>query len=410
MAEETEIPGRSRRENARRLPLAPLLALLLICACPGSAPAAQEKDGEAGQATSIPGYSMDALRRLADAIERTGRGADSTPALSRPQFVTVSDASLSMDDDEIVFIVHYPDGRVRIYPQRILVWHEVVNDVLPGASGQNPERPDPGRPGAAGEAYSITYCPLSGSVTAFRSQAGPYPSTFGLSGDLLNGNSVLYDRVSVSLWSQLLAGCLDGPMRGKRLERIPVLWAKWGGVKKRYSGKAEVLSRSTGYRRSYGKDPYGSYQRPGTYYDNNHLVSPLSYLDTRLPPKKRILGLELEDLFGAVQADSVKEARVLNFTMGVTPLVALYDQEMDAVRIFDRRLEGKNDLTLTFLLFEDKFLDQETRSVWTPEGVSTYGRHRDKRLLPVLAVDSMWFAWAAFHRQSLIYPYDQWRQ
>jgi hypothetical protein len=80
------------------------------------------------------------------------------------------------------------------------------------------------------------------------------------------------------------------------------------------------------------------------------------------------------------------------------------------VRVFDRRLGGKDDQTLTFILFEDKLLDQETRSVWTPEGISTYGRHRDKRLLPVLAIDSMWFAWAAFHRQSRIYPYDEWRR
>lgn len=384
-----------------------LIAPALTFALPGSAPAAQESGAEAGQTTDIPGYSMDALRRLADAIERNGRGPGA--ALSRPQFVTVSDASLSMDDDEIVFIVHYPNGRIRIYPQRILVWHEVVNDVLPDPP-ESPERPAPGRPGPAGESYSVTYSPLSGSVTAFRSQAGVYPSSFGVTGDLLNGNAVLYDQISVSLWSQLLAGCIEGPMRGKRLERLPVLWARWGGVKNRYSARAEVLSRSTGYRRSYGKDPYGSYQRPGTYYDDSRLVSVLSHLDTRLPPKRRVLGLELEDLFGAVQVDSVKEARVLNFSMGLTPLVALYDAELDAVRIFDRRPEGTDSRPLTFTLFEDRLLDQESRSIWTPEGVCAYGRHRDKRLVPVLAVDSMWFAWAAFHRQSLIYPYDEWRR
>ncbi|MDR2162254.1 MAG: DUF3179 domain-containing protein [Desulfovibrio sp.] len=375
---------------------------VLLCAVVGPVIAAPEEGG--GQATSIPGYSEDALRRLSDAIERTGHGPNAFPPLYRPQFVTVSDASLSMDDDEIVFVVHYPRGLIRIYPQRILVWHEVVNDILPDASGRIPELPDPSRPGPAGESYTVTYSPLTGTVTAFRSQAGAYPTSFGATGDLLNGNAILYDRTSVSLWSQLLAGCIEGPMRGKRLDRIPVLWARWGGVKKRYAGRAEVLSRSTGYRRSYGRDPFGSYQRPGTYYDNSRLTSVVSRLDNRLPPKKRILGLEAEDLFGAVQVDGVKEARILNFTLGVLPLVALYDEELDAVRIFDRRLESRDDRLLTFIVFEDKIVDQESRSIWIPEGVCLYGRHRDKRLLPVLAVDSMWFAWAAFHWNTNIYP------
>lgn len=373
------------------------------------AEAASADSSEAGQMTAVPGFSMDDLRKLADSIERTGVGVDSIPALFRPRFVTVSDASLSMDDDEVVFIVQYPSGRTRVYPQRILVWHQAVNDVLPDETGQTPAQPMPGVQDTAGETYTITYSPLTGTVTAFRSVAGRYPTTFGVTGDLLNGNTVLYDRISVSLWSQLLAACIEGPMRGKRLERIQVLWAKWGGVKNRLSGKAEVLSRSTGHRRSYGKDPYGSYSLRGTYYDNSQLVGKISFLDRRLPPKKRILGLEIDELFGAVQVDAVKEERVYNFSMGLMPLVAIYDEEMDAVRIFDRRLNGREDQLLNFTIFEDKLVDKETRSVWNPEGVSIYGRYREQSLTPVFNVDSMWFAWAAFHRGCLIFPQEGWQ-
>ena len=384
------------------------LALLASPAGLGSkalaAPAPPPTAPESGKPTALPGFSVGDLRKLADSVERTGVGKDSIIALYRPLFVNVSDASLSMDDDEAVFIVRFPDGRIRVYPQRIMVWHEIVNDTLPDAEGNLPPRLIPGVPQPAGDNYTITYSPLSGTVTAFRSLAGTYTTSFGVTGDLLNANTIMYDRISVSLWSQLLAVCIDGPMRGKRLERLQVLWAKWGGVKSRLSGKAEVLSRSTGYRRSYGKDPYGSYHARGNYYDNAMIVNSISYLDRRLPPKKRVLGLEMEDLYGAVQVDSVKEARVLNFSMGLTPLVATYDEEMDAVRIFDRRLEGKQDQLLTFEIFEDKLIDKETHSEWNPEGESTYGRYREKKLTPVFRIDSMWFAWAAFHRGTLIFP------
>jgi hypothetical protein len=241
--------------------------------------------------TELPGYSTQDLRKLSLRVQRTGLDADSIPALHRPAYLSLSDADLSMEEDEVVFVVHYPNDLVRIYPQRILVWHEIVNDSLPDAEGRLP-RALPGMPEPQGENYTVSYSPLSGSVVAFRSMAGRYPTSFGISGTLLNGNSILYDRISRSLWSQLLAVCIEGPFRGKRLDRIPIFSARWQGVKKRYggldssfSGKAEVLSRSTGYRRSYGKDPYGNYQISGTYYDDNRLPFPVDTLDPRLPPK-----------------------------------------------------------------------------------------------------------------------------
>jgi hypothetical protein len=393
--------------------LAPVLAafLLAVLLFPPAALAAEanEEEETSDMPSDMPGYSTDALRKLALLVQRTGVGADAIPSLYRPGFLSISDADLSMENDEVVFVVHYPNNLVRIYPQRIMVWHEVVNDVLPDAEGRLPPAL-PGMPGPAGENYTLSYSPLTGSVVAFRSMAGAYPSSFGISGNLLNGNSVLYDRISRSLWSQLLATGIEGPFRGKRLDRIPVFSARWRGVKERYgglhsafTGKAEVLSRSTGFRRSYGKDPYGSYQVPGTYYDDNRLPFPVDKLDPRLPPKKRILGIEVDSAFGAVQKDFVREKRVFNFSLGVTPLVALYDGELDAVRIFSRRLPGR-DGDLSFIIFEDKLVDEQTRSEWLPTGVSTFGPLREQALNGVLAIDSMWFAWASFYQGTHIFP------
>ncbi len=385
--------------------LLPLAAAFPVAAADPGNPLADDAEVSGDTPSDLPGYSMDGLKRLADSIQRTGVGADQIAALYRPQFVNVSDASLSMDDDEVVFIVTYPQGRVRIYPQRIMVWHELVNDVLPDAAGN---LPPPGRIGLAeaeGQSFTLAYSPLSGSVTAFRSLVGKYPTSFGVTGNLLNGNSVLYDRISGSLWAQLPAVCVEGPFKGRRLERIPVLWARWGGAKERYAGRAEVLSRSTGHKRPYGKDPYGSYQLKGNYYDDVRLLFEISRLDNRLPPKKRILGLEHEALFGAVVIDEVRSRRVLNFSLGVLPLVALYDEQLDAVRVFDRRLRGQ---TLSFAIFENGIVDEQTKSQWTPDGAATYGRLRDQTLTPVLAVDAMWYAWATFYPGTQIFPFNEW--
>ncbi|MDR2893234.1 MAG: DUF3179 domain-containing protein [Deltaproteobacteria bacterium] len=350
--------------------------------------------------TEIPGFSIDDLDFLARELSVTGMGSDGIPPVYRPVFVRVSDAGLSMDDREPVFVVHYPGGLTRVYPQSIMVWHEIVNDVVPDPNSAAVNyRPGGERAESPGNAYTVTYSPLTGCVTVFKSRAGRYPSTFGNDGRLLNANLTMYDRTSGGIWSQLLAVCLEGPLRGKRLERYPVYWARWGGVRNRYPD-AEVLSRSTGYRRNYGRDPYGSYFSEGTYYSDTQIYHQVSRLSDLLPPKTRVLGLEMESIYGALLVDAVRESKVLNQTLGIFKLTAFYDDELDRVRVFDSRLS--DGTLLEFRLFENKFRDRNTNSEWNSDGECVYGRLRGTSLKPILAVDAMWFAWYAFHPDTQV--------
>ena len=344
-------------------------------------------------------WSQDMLEHMAERVTRTGVGMDAIPALYRPQYLSVSDASLSMEHDEPVFVINYPTGLTRIYPQRIMVWHEVINDVLPDPSGGT-IRAD--TPLSALDAFVVTYSPLTGCVAAYYSMAGRFPSTFGVTGELYNANSLIYDRMTGSIWSQLTGTCIDGPQQGRRLSPIQVTWASWRGARERYP-HAQVMSRATGHRRNYGRDPYGSYQRPGNYYDDLRLTYPVEYLDNRLPPKKRILGIELEGISGAVQIDAVKAAGIVNATLGVMPLVAIYDPVLEAVRVFDRRLPGQEE-PFTFSILEGKIVDNRTKSEWSVEGLCTYGRFRERKLTEVLTLNAMWFAWASFYPQTVILP------
>ncbi|MDR2800538.1 MAG: DUF3179 domain-containing protein [Desulfovibrio sp.] len=383
---------------------------IFVFVSPPSGAAAGKDSPSSKIPTEMPGFSTDDLRALADRISRTGVSADAIPALYRPQYMSVSDADLSMDNEDIVFIVEYPGNLVRIYPRRILVWHEAVNDIAPDDESRPTQMPLAGEPDKGGENRTVTYSPLTGSVVGFRSMAGRYPSSFGVSGNLLNGNSVLYDRISRSLWVQLMGLCVEGPFLGKRVTRIPVLSARWRGVKSRYggldprfTGRAEVLSRSTGFKRTYGKDPYGSYIRRDTYYDDDRLPFAVDRIDTRLPPKTRILGLEMDNAFGAVLKDEVRRSGVINFTLGATPLTAIHDVEIDAVRVFERALPDLEE-PLSFTFFEDRLVDEQSKSEWRPDGECVYGRLRGRTLKPVLAIDSMWFAWASFYKNTRIFP------
>ena len=119
-----------------------------------------------------------------------------------------------------------------------------------------------------------------------------------------------------------------------------------------------------------------------------------------MPPKERILGLEMESIYGALIVAAVREAQVLNQRLGLFKLAAFYDQDLNRVRVFESKLEGGEELD--FHIFEYKFMDKNTNSEWNSDGECTYGRLRGTRLKPVLAVDAMWFAWYAFHPDTRI--------
>ena len=67
-----------------------------------------------------------------DLIFETGMGRNDIPPINRPTFISVQDAALGMDETEHVFVLDYgnPDGKARVYPQQVLVWHVVGTSVV----------------------------------------------------------------------------------------------------------------------------------------------------------------------------------------------------------------------------------------------------------------------------------------
>lgn len=359
------------------------LVITLLCFLPGLAVA---------QGTDMP--ESDPFIGLREAVVDTGMARDATPALFRPRYLTVGDASLSMEDAEVVFLApFFPDGVMRIYPQRIMVWHEVINESFDEANEQT---------------VAFTYAPITGTVTAYNLHAGKKPLSLGLSGTLLNNNSVLYDHYTGSSWSQLTGQAFDGLYKGRVLPRLPIMWTTWGHAKEVYPD-AKVLSRETGFRRKYGRDPYGSYLVPGNYYDNLSVFYPLTNTDKRLHPKQKMHCLEFDGLAVAINKEEIKKVGVVNFTMGITPLLATYDPMLDTVRVFARELELPNEekITFTFSWADGYMVDDQSRTEWNTDGKGVLGKYRDRQLTPFIGVESMWFAWASFYPRTRIIPGEE---
>ena len=66
-----------------------------------------------------------------DEIMTGGPPKDGIPSIDNPQFESIAEAGLWLDDLEPVQVVDL-NGDVRAYPVQVMVWHELVNDTVGG--------------------------------------------------------------------------------------------------------------------------------------------------------------------------------------------------------------------------------------------------------------------------------------
>lgn len=322
------------------------------------------------------------LDEFAGNVVSGGPPKDGIPSIDSPKYVSPDKAGTFLKMNDVVFGLDY-QGVVRAYPQTILVWHEIVNDMV------------------AGEKVSITYCPLTGSAVAFkgRSRVDGKELTFGTSGNLVNSNLLMYDRQSDSNWPQILGTAMNGPNKGNVLQQIPLDWTTWQRWKVKHP-ETQVLSTDTGHFRFYGSDPYGSYIGKSGYYYSEGTFFPIMARDTRFHSKKVVVGLQVGDSFLAVPKEEFWVRKLDNIVLGGEPILLLYDGELDLVRAYSRQVEGR---TLKFTFRDDKLVDEQTSSEWTSRGLSIRGKLAETQLRPVNYFDVMWFAWYAFYPQTKFY-------
>jgi hypothetical protein len=71
------------------------------------------------------------VKYIVDPSKIVGGGPpkDGIPSIDNPKYVSLAEADEWIQDDELVLGIIYK-GVKRVYPLQILVWHEIVNDVI----------------------------------------------------------------------------------------------------------------------------------------------------------------------------------------------------------------------------------------------------------------------------------------
>lgn len=276
----------------------------------------------------------DALIPL-DEVRSGGPDKDGIPSIDKPRFISAGDASELKPDDVVMGLEH--NGKAKAYPIAIMNWHEIVNDSFVDSP------------------VVVTFCPLCGSGMAFSANVGGLEMKFGVSGLLYNSDVLLYDRQTDSLWSQIMAKAVTGSMKGTRLKMLPLSWTTWADWKKRYP-ETLVLSRETGFKRDYNKDPYAGYE------DSEGVWFPVKHKDARYHPKERVLGIEVDGRF-----------KVYPFA----------------------------ELSRTNGAFKDSFADQNFTIEYNQTSKSARITGENGEEIP--SVSSFWFAWYAFHPDTEVF-------
>ncbi len=358
-----------------------------------SPPATTPEPAERSPAGAVSQFDTDfAIHSVPyDEILSGGPPKDGIPAIDAPKFVGIEEADEWLEPQEPVILVEVGDV-AKAYPIQILMWHEIVNDVIGDVS------------------VAVTFCPLCNTGIAFERTFDGQVLDFGTTGRLRFSNLMMYDRQTETWWQQATGEAIVGEFTGRQLTFVPASMVSWQDFKETHPD-ANVLSRDTGYSRDYGSNPYKGY--------DDVEGSPFLYdgpeTPDALPPMARVLTVELDDEAVAYPFELLEEVRVVNDTVGDAPIVVLWASgtasaldagtvaagaDVGAATTYARELDGK---TLTFVVEGDRVVDEQTGTEWDVLGRGVNGPLAGQQLEPAVGINYFWFSWAAFRPETRIY-------
>lgn len=285
------------------------------------------------QAKNINGFDLNHLSIDQSEVFSGGPGRDGIPSIDNPKFIKPIDVNFLHDDD---MVISFTQGSItKAYPLRILIWHEITNDTING------------------KPITVTYCPLCGTGMVFDRVINGQIKSFGVSGLLYRSDVLMYDRESMSLWSQLGMKGVSKEATGQKLNWLPSEQTTWKAWKKKHPN-GRVLSTDTGYKRQYASQAYAS------YFASEHVMFPVPQFRKELEDKSKVIGIIIDGIAKAY------------------PLKLLQQKQ----------------------LIHDEIANQEISIAYNAQTKSTLVKNNINEAIP--SVEAYWFAWQGFYPKTLL--------
>ncbi len=325
---------------------------------------------------------------LLSEIHKVGTTRDAIEPIDKPRFWITRTARTFIDGREPV-IAFAANGDVRAYPLQVLLWHEVVNDVV------------------GGEPVAVTYCPRTNTWRVFDRRVVNATVRFGVSGNVRNGGLLMWDTLTQTWWQQLNGEAVVGDLTGIRLETRPSLLVSYSDFQRAFPDGRVLSTEWPVVHGSYGTTPYPGYdsrQIPSMYFSGR--------LDARLPATRRVLAMAVDGDALAVDLDRLVQQRTINISLGDRPVVAVWFpgtvSVLDQTEIRHSRDTGTamayerkvGERTLSFDATAEGFKDRETGSTWNLWGHGIRGPMQGARLSPMVHSNSLWFSWVGTYPET----------
>ncbi len=273
------------------------------------------------------------------------------------------------------------EGDARAYPLRILDWHGVANETV----HQIP--------------VAVAYCRPCGSVALYRTDTAKGILILAASGRFQEGDQLLVDQQTGTLWSQLTGRPVEGPLAGSgiRLQALPVVLTIWRSWFEEHP-ETRVLSLETGFQREY---PIGG--RP-----EDDPVLPVSRRSPALPETAWVYGIIVDGTAKAYPVDRAAREGVIDDELAGHPIVVVADPGSDSrhrtVRAYER---GDRVFTRSGHAFLGaSFVNDQDGHPWKigDEALTLPDGKRLRRLPGDLVY---WRGWFAAHPQDAVYGETQ---
>ncbi|MDA0369614.1 MAG: DUF3179 domain-containing protein [Proteobacteria bacterium] len=221
----------------RRMQVKTWVVGVLLAALIGIAPADSRAQDAAFRA-EFPQTDFSKMSIDFDEIVTDGPRRDDIPPIHEPKFVAVAEADIGPQEPVIGIVIN---GDARAYPLRILLWHEIVNDVVGGVP------------------VLVSYCPLCNSGVVFDRRLDGRVLKFGNTGRIRYFDMVMYDIETQSWWQQFLGEAIVGNLTGARLNPLPARLESVAAFRER-APQGKLLVPNDARIRPYGASPYVGFE------------------------------------------------------------------------------------------------------------------------------------------------------
>jgi Protein of unknown function (DUF3179) len=295
-------------------------------------------------------------------------------AVEQPKF---DDIEYVLPSEQVIGVTIGDDARA--YPIKVLVYHEIVNDVVGGVP------------------VAVTYCPLCGVGLVYERIVRGRILFFNVSGLLYRNNLVMVDNWTGSLWPQILGNAANGTYHGTPLVLRTSTRTTWEDWKSLYPG-TKLLARPVrpvcfsngtcidpGF--SYDVDPYAARY---DYYNNASTFQARRYPDNWMHPKTFVLALARHREARAYAYPDLVRERVVNDLIGGDPIVVVF----------------ANTSAKAFLRGDRVFTTGPNGTIMDDSGQAFDSRTGEgvlNSLVELPAFWGFWFAWKDLHPDTCVY-------